>query len=82
LSRQGVGQVVSTGGQAASRSATDYLDRGWSGANTEDLKIIRRLRVENRRMANMLLQYQQANKMLRTQLDTSGAQALDLQHDR
>lgn len=82
LSRPGTRQMVSTAGQIAPRRATAYLDRGWSGANTEDLKTIGRLRAENQRLANMLLQYQQANEMLRTQLDTSGTHALDLQHER
>jgi len=58
-----------------------YLGRSWAGPNTEDLITIRRLNVENRRLNNLMLQYQRSNTMLRAQLDTSGTHALDLQHN-
>ena len=74
-------QRVSSNGSRVS-NGSGILDRGWSGSNTEDLIAIRRLRVENQRLANTLLQYQHVNALLRAQLDTSGAEALDLQQER
>ena len=75
-------RVVSTGGTAPSNRASGFVDRGWSGTGTEDLLTIRRLRAENRQLKNVLLQYQRASAMMRTQLDTNGTDALDLQHER
>ena len=79
LYRTGTQQQVSAGGRTLPGAA--YLDRGWSGSNTEDLKTIRRLRVENQRLTNMLLQNQLQNEMIRAQLDTGATKALDLQHN-
>lgn len=81
LYQSNIQQRVSTGGGAIG-GQTGFLDRGWSGSNTEDLITIRRLRVENQRLANTLLQYQHVNALLRAQLDTSGAEALDLQQEQ
>ncbi len=81
LSRQGVQSMVSTGGSGVSGRG-GYLDRGWSGSNTEDLHTIGRLRLENQRLNFRLLQYQRANAIMRAQLDTSGTHALDLQHEQ
>jgi hypothetical protein len=78
----GAPQMVSTGSGSAAAGRGTYLDRGWSGSNTEDLITIRRLRVENQRLSNMLLQYQHANELMRARLDTSSVDALDLQHER
>ncbi len=74
-------QMVSTGGSVATGGRGAYLDRSWSGTRTEDLKTISRLWVENQRLNRMLLHYQQENRMIKARLDTSGVQALDLQHD-
>ena len=81
LYHPGAQRRVSAGGGAANSNA-GFLDRGWSGSNTEDLITIRRLRVENQRLANTLLQYQHVNGLLRAQLDTSGAEALNLQQEQ
>ena len=59
-------------------TGTRFVETGWTGTATEDLKTIRRLRDENRRLSNLLIQYQRQNERLRAQLDTSGTRALDL----
>lgn len=82
LYRSGTQQLVSTGSRNGTGGRAGYLDRGWSGSNTEDLLTIRRLRVENQRLSNMLLQYQHTNELMRARLDTSSVHALDLQHER
>ena len=81
LYQSGVQNLVSAGGNTISRG-NGSLDRGWSGSNTEDLYTIGRLRLENQRLNSMLLQYQRANAMMRAHLDTSGTDALDLQHEQ
>ena len=63
------------------RSAADSrlnLDRGWSGGDLEDLRIINRLRVENRHLTSALVQAQRQLRMKQAQLDTSGRKTLDL----
>ena len=82
LSRQATQLPVSTAGAGASRRTGDYLDRGWSGTSSEDLITIYRLRAENQRLSSRLLQYQRVNEMMRAQLDTSAANALDLEQVR
>lgn len=73
-------RLVSTGGIAGGRTVSGMLDRGWSGSSNQDALTIRRLRAENAQLRNVLLQYQRANELMRTRLDTSGTDALDLQH--
>jgi len=82
LYRPAAQQMVAAAGQSGSGGNSRYLDRGWSGPNTEDLLTIRRLKVENWRLNNILRQYQRANELMRAQLDTSGVHTLDLQHDQ
>jgi len=81
LYRPAAQHLVSTGGGSTSRRTAGSFDRGWSGGSTEDLRTIQRLRTENIQLKNVLLQYQRANELMRTRLDTSGTDALDLQHD-
>ncbi len=54
------------------------LDRSWSGGNLQDLQTISRLKLENRQLANALLQAQLQIRMRQAQLDTSGSKPLDL----
>ncbi len=72
--------LYQTGTQRPVSSSNQYLERGWSGRGTVDSRTIRRLSVENQRLSIRLLQYQQENKLLKAQLDTSGTKGLDLQH--
>ncbi|MBU8870303.1 MAG: zf-HC2 domain-containing protein [Gemmatimonadales bacterium] len=55
------------------------LDRGWSGGNLEDLRIINRLRAENRQLTSALLKSQLQLRLRQAQLDTSAQKALDLE---
>lgn len=63
-------QTVSTNGQ--------FLDRGWSGQNVEDLQTINRLRIENAKLHRMLFFYQHQLNNARAHLDTTPQNALDL----
>ena len=74
------GRPVSlTGNQVG---AQRYLDSGWTGSPTADLQTIRKLKDENRRLVNLLLQYQRTNENLRARLDTSATSPLDLGQDK
>jgi len=54
---------------------------GWSGHRQYDLQTIQRLRYENRRLQNILGQYQHRVRALQTYLDTTGTGQLDLRND-
>jgi hypothetical protein len=71
-------QPVSRTGRAISTGR--YVDGGWTGSATEDLRTIQRLKAENRRLTSTLLQVQRLNASLRAQLDTTGVRPLDLGH--
>ncbi len=81
LYRPAAQRMVSAGGETMGRTS-GLLDRSWSGTNTGDLRMIQRLRAENQQLKAILLQYQRNTEMMRTRLDTSAAEALDLQHDQ
>ncbi len=75
----GLQYPVSAGGtfQAANPGAFQ-APRGWSGERIEDLMTIQQLRVENRKLANQLSQYEQWVNQYRAQLDRADSNALDL----
>ena len=54
------------------------LDQGWSGQNVNDLRTINALRIENRKLTQMLYQTRRQNIWMRAQLDTSVGNPVDL----
>ena len=73
-------RTVSTGGSALNNGRHNGLDLGytWSGDSVEDLRTINRLVEQNRRLSHMLFQYQNELQKLRSQLDTTRNDTLDL----
>ena len=57
------------------------LDRGWAGHDVEDLKTILRLRDQNNQLNQVLFQQQQVIRSMRTQLDSTNTDALDLEQE-
>jgi hypothetical protein len=83
LFKPGTGGLYRPAGQSmAARpvSIGRYVDVGWRGSATEDLRTIQRLKAENQRLTSTLLQVQRLNASLKAQLDTTGVRALDLGH--
>lgn len=75
----GLGRSVSTGSpfqQAPTR--VRGLDRGWSGQNLEDLRTIHLLKAENEKLGKMLVHTQRQLQLMKAQLDSTDADALDL----
>ncbi|MCK9995830.1 MAG: zf-HC2 domain-containing protein [Candidatus Krumholzibacteria bacterium] len=69
---------VSAGGFSQS-SGSRFFDRGWSGHNTNDLRTIQRLRIQNSQLNRDLFQQQQMIQGMRGQLDTVDTNALELE---
>lgn len=74
----GLQHPVSAGNFQAGNSGAFQAPRGWSGERIEDLLTIQQLRVENRKLANQLSQYEQWVNQYRAQLDRADSNALDL----
>jgi hypothetical protein len=79
LYNSGLQRPVSQGGSASAGSG--LLDRGWAGHDVEDLRTILRLRNENAHLNRILFQQQQVIRGMRTQLDTTNTDALDLEQE-
>jgi len=78
----GVGsqRPVSSAGQPRSGNG-GLFSRGWSGHNSEDLRTIDRLRLQNGLLSRDLYQQQKLIQGMRAQLDTTDANALDLEQE-
>jgi hypothetical protein len=75
----GVQQPVPVGGSVP--VGTGMFDRGWAGHDLEDLRTINRLRLENANLNRILFRQQQIIRGMRSQLDTTNSDALDLEKE-
>jgi hypothetical protein len=71
--------VSSVGSQGTGNSG--LFKRGWSGHNNDDLRTIERLRIQNGLLSRDLYHQQKLIQGMRAQLDTSDANALDLEQE-
>ena len=82
LYRTGSTALVSATGDRGVTNASSGAANHWSGANTNDLRLISNLRSENVQLRIQLRQLEYAASILRAQLDTDSAEALDLQQEK
>jgi len=82
LSGFGVQHVSSARSRKAERWNVSNHPGVWSQGEPEDQLTIWRLRIENQRLQQVLLESQRRNALMCARLDTAGTHALHLQHDR
>lgn len=79
LRTAGTRQQPVSGMAALPASSRLQLDGGWSGGNPSDLLTITRLKEENRKLNNALMQAQWQLRRMQAQLDTTGQQPVETQ---